>query len=227
MTQLAFDLPHRTALGREDFLVSASNREAVAWIDRWPDWPAPALVLYGPEGCGKTHLLHLWQERALCRIVDGARLDAAEVPRLLAESGARIAIENGEHAAERALLHLYNACAERQGSLLFAARRPPASWSFALADLSSRLRAAPAIPVGAADEELVAALLVKHFADRQLRVAPEVIGYLLPRIERSAAAAAAFAARLDALALARGRRVTIALARALFHSSPPSDFGVT
>jgi chromosomal replication initiation ATPase DnaA len=227
MTQLAFDLPHRTAFGRADFLLSASNREPVAWIDRWPDWQAPALVLHGPAGCGKTHLLHLWQERTACRIVDGARLEAAGVSRLVAESAARIALDRGEHADERALFHLYNAVAEAGGSLLVAARLPAASWGVALADLASRLRAAPAVGVGAADDELLAALLVKHFADRQLRVTPEVIAYLLPRIERSAAAAAALAARLDLLALERGRRVTVALARTLLHSSPPKDFGVT
>ncbi|HRQ82666.1 MAG TPA: DNA replication protein, partial [Azospirillaceae bacterium] len=62
--QLTLDLPHRSAMGEADFLVAAPNAEAVAWIDRWPAWPAPALCLYGPAGCGKTHLSRIWAERA-------------------------------------------------------------------------------------------------------------------------------------------------------------------
>ena len=63
-TQLALDLRHRVAMGREDFLVSPSNADAVAWIDRWPDWPGPALVIVGPPGSGKTHLGQVWRQPA-------------------------------------------------------------------------------------------------------------------------------------------------------------------
>ena len=63
--QLTFDLalPPPT-YAREDFVVASGNREALAWIDRWPDWPAPALALGGPAGCGKTHLGRIWAARA-------------------------------------------------------------------------------------------------------------------------------------------------------------------
>src|SRR5207302_4826047 len=64
MTQLAIDLPHRPALGRADFLVSDCNEAALGWIERWPQWPAPALVLHGPAGSGKSHLAELWRARS-------------------------------------------------------------------------------------------------------------------------------------------------------------------
>src|SRR5258707_10370839 len=75
MIQLTFDLPRRTALGRSDFLVSESNAAPIGWIDRWPEWPTGALVLYGPPGCGKTHLVHLWCERASAGVLGGGNLD--------------------------------------------------------------------------------------------------------------------------------------------------------
>ncbi len=59
--QLAFDLAHRPALGRADFLVSPVNQEAVEWIDRWPGWTAHALVLTDPAGAGKSHFAEVWR----------------------------------------------------------------------------------------------------------------------------------------------------------------------
>jgi chromosomal replication initiation ATPase DnaA len=213
MIQLAFELPRRTALGRSDFLVSESNAAASGWVDRWPEWPGRALVLHGPQGCGKTHLVHLWCDRASAVIVAGETLDEDEVACLAAEGRRRIAVDNADRASERALLHLHNSCLESQGSLLITARQPPGSWNFALKDLGSRLRAALAIGIGLPDDALLGAVLVKHFADRQLSVMPEVIAYLIRRVERSFAAAADIVARLDAAALSDRCAVTIPLAR--------------
>ena len=93
------------------------------------------------------------------------------------------------------------------------ASRPPANWDIALDDLRSRLRAANAAGIGRPDDTLLAAVLIKHFSDRELRVAPELIVYLIARIERSLAAAAATVAVLDAAALAERVPINIALAR--------------
>jgi chromosomal replication initiation ATPase DnaA len=233
MIQLTFELPRRTALGRSDFLVSENNAAAIGWIDRWPEWPTGALVLYGPPGCGKTHLVHLWCERASAVIVAGETLDEEKVARFAAEGPHRIAVDNADRAAERALLHLHNSCLECQGSLLVTTRRPPGSWNFALKDLGSRLRAALAIGIGLPDDALLGAVLVKHFADRQLSVTPEVIAYLIRRFERSFAAAAEIAARLDAAALRDRCAVTIPLARNVLAQDghqplpPASEAGVT
>ena len=213
MIQLALDLPHRTAFGRSDFMVSDSNIAAVERIDRWPDWPSSALVLHGPPSCGKTHLIHVWRESASAFIITGESLTDAIVPHLIQEIPRQIAVDDAERASESALLHLYNSCIEHQGSLLITACRPPGSWRVVLADLRSRLRAIPIVEIGAPDDSLLGAVLVKHFADRQLHVAPQVIGYLLRRIDRSFAAAEKIVACLDGAALSNGGPVTIALAR--------------
>jgi chromosomal replication initiation ATPase DnaA len=155
------------------------------------------------------------------------------VARFAAEGPHRIAVDNADRASERALLHLHNSCLECQGSLLITARGPPGSWNFVLEDLRSRLRAAVAIGIGLPDDALFGAVLVKHFADRQLSVTPEVIAYLIRRFERSFAAAADIAARLDAAALRDGRAVTIPLARNVLAQDdhrplpPASEAGVT
>ena len=211
MRQGALDLPVTTRFGRADFLVSDSNRAAFDMVERWPDWPTRALVLYGPSGSGKTHLAHLWCELSGARVIAA---DAAAVGHP-ADLPAAIAIDDAERTPERALLHLYNLCLERGGSLLLTMPAPPAALPIALPDLASRLRALAVAGIAPPDDALLAAVLVKHFADRQLRVAPGVFAYLVRRIERSFAAAAAVAARLDKLGLETGRPVTVKLARAV------------
>jgi chromosomal replication initiation ATPase DnaA len=212
MTQLPLDLPHRPALGRADFLVAPCNEAAIAWLDRWPGWPAPALALYGPAGSGKTHLAHVFAARAAARFIDPAALATDRVPALLGAAAAAI-VDDADRAAEEPLLHLYNLLAERGGHLLVVAREAPARWRIALPDLRSRLSAAPAVAVAPPDEALIGALLVKLFADRQLAVGEEVLAFLALHLERSFAAAQRAVAALDAAALAEHRRVTVPLAK--------------
>jgi chromosomal replication initiation ATPase DnaA len=231
VTQLTFDLGRHAALRRSDFLVSESNASAVGWIDRWPDWPTGALVLHGPSSCGKTHLVHLWCHRASAIAISGDDLDEEEVARLVDNGCYRIAVDDGDRASEHAFLHLHNFCLENRGSLLVTARQPPGRWAVALRDLGSRLRAALPIGIAPPDDALLGGVLVKHFADRQLRVAPEVISYLLRQMERSFAAAANITALLDQVSLRDGRPITVPLVRELLkHSDHPppraSDSGV-
>jgi chromosomal replication initiation ATPase DnaA len=217
MTQLAFEFPHRPAFGAEDFLVAPSNEEAIAWLDRWPDWPLPALILYGPPGCGKTHLVHVWQARSGAAINRPEALTVAAVPTVAAAASA-LAVDGADQATERALLHLVNLAAERRLQLLLTASDAPQVWA-KLPDLRSRLLAMPAVAVRPPDDALIAAVLLKLFADRQLAVGEEVVAYLLLRMERSFAAARRTVAALDQAALAAQRRVTVALARQVLDGS--------
>lgn len=130
-SQLVLGLSHRPALGRDDFLVASSNAEAVAWLDRWPDWPATALALHGPAGAGKSHLAQVWRRRS------GAAEAAGEGPLdppALAAAGA-VVLDLGDAAspgAERPVLHLYNLLTERRGTCCWsgASRRPAGRSSF-------------------------------------------------------------------------------------------------
>jgi chromosomal replication initiation ATPase DnaA len=216
--QLAFDLPLRAALGRGDFFVAPSNAAAVAAVEGWRDWPGGRLLLLGAGGAGKSHLVQVWRGLVPggAAEVAAAGLPAADLP-ALAAAGA-VAVESaeavaGDRAAEAALLHLHNMLGEAQGRLLLTAARSVADWGVALPDLESRMRALPLARIGAPCDALLAAVMVKLFADRQVRVAPAVIAYFAARMERSLSAAAGLVARADALALARGGAVTLSVAR--------------
>lgn len=210
--QMTLDLPFEPRFGEEDFLVSASNEAAYAAIEAWPDWLDPVLILAGPAGAGKSHLASIWAERAKARRLSAPSLPLADLP-ALAASGA-VLIEDAETigAAEAPFFHLLNLVREARCSLLVTAKSPPDLWGLATRDLLSRLRLAPLVEIGAPDEALVRAVLVKHFVDRQLVVDTSVVDYLTLHIERSLDAARDIVARLDREALARGRRITRAMA---------------
>jgi len=214
MTQLILDLGHRPALEEADFLVAPCNRAAIQWLDRWPDWPAPALTLHGPAGCGKTHLARVFAARSQAPIIEADRLATDAVPGLLGAARACV-VDDADRAGAEPLLHLYNLIAERHGGMLLTAREPPPRWPGILPDLRSRLVAAPVIVVSAPDDALLAALMVKLFADRQLAVGEEVVLFLVRHMGRSFEAARRLATDLDAAALRDRRSITIPLARAV------------
>ncbi|WP_342667908.1 HdaA/DnaA family protein [Azospirillum halopraeferens] len=221
MAQLPLDLGFRPAMGGEDFLVAPGNADAVAWLDRWPFWPAPALTVWGPAGCGKTHLAQVWRARTGAPLVRAVDLPGADLPALI-DAARAVAVDDAEQVAgrkarEEALFHLYNMARDAGGHLLLLARKPPARWRVRLPDLRSRVKGAPAVAVAPPDDALLAAVLVKLFADRQLMPGLDVVSYLLARMERSLDAARRVVAAVDRASLAAHRRITVPLVRAVLH----------
>ncbi|MBK5911836.1 hypothetical protein CCR85_10085 [Rhodothalassium salexigens] len=208
--QLTFPLPHRPALGQADFLVAPPNEAAVALVDAWPDWPGPALALVGPPGSGKSHLAQVWAQRAGARTLDPLDL---YVDFELGDEPPAVLVEDADRGVdETALFHLYNVVREQRGHLMLTGREAPARWPVALPDLRSRLATVPVADMGMPDDRLLAAVLVKQFADRQLRVAPPVISYLVTHMDRSFDAARRLVAALDEASLREGRSITRPLA---------------
>lgn len=213
------------ALGGEDFLLSGSNEQAVKLINAWPDWPNPIAVLSGPQGSGKTHLVNVW--RAVSGALSFPALALRQAVAHVLEGPGPIAIEDFDQAQvdEHAAFHLLNLARERRFDLLITGRRPPGEWAVGLPDLRSRLRSAALVTIEEPDEALLSAVLVKLFADRQLSVEPDVIGYVMHRMERSMAAAQTLVEALDRAALVEKRAVTRVLAAKLFSGELPSEPG--
>ena len=88
LRQLAFDITPRPAFGLDDFYVAPGNADAVAWLDRWPDWPNRALAIHGPAGCGKSHLAQVWRAATDARVIGASALTPDKVPELAAARGA-------------------------------------------------------------------------------------------------------------------------------------------
>ena len=209
--QLVFELPHRAALGVEDFLVSHSNEAAVALVDRWPDWPVGAALICGPPGSGKSHLANVWRLKSNARLAKPSDVQLARVPEL-AGGGALVVEDIGSVADEQALFHLLNLVREQRLAMLLTTSVAPGDMDIPLPDLRSRLKALPLVTIDPPDDALLRAVLVKLFADRQLSVDPTVIAYLLLRMERSMQAATRLVAEVDRQALVLKRGVTRAVA---------------
>lgn len=223
--QLAFDLPHREARGRGDFFVSDSNRAALDAIDGWRDWPGRKFLLVGPEGAGKSHLAQVWADLSDAQIIAAEALGATDIPAL---AGGNVALEDadrlaGDRAGEEALFHLHNLVLAEGGSLLVTARDVPGRWGLGLPDLESRMAGAALMRIEPPDEALLSAVIVKLFADRQIDVSPRVVTWLTLRVERSFAAAQDAVARLDAAALAAGRKVSLDLAARVLTEDGPAQ----
>jgi DnaA regulatory inactivator Hda len=210
--QKALDFDYRPALGRENFIVAPCNAKAVALIDRWPDWQATVAVITGPKGCGKSHLAQVFRAKSGALLAGPRALSVDSAP-ALADTRALVLDGLDEPFDERAMFHLLNLLRMRGSFLLMTARTPPARWSLALPDLATRLGEALLVELEPPDDGFLTALLIKLFADRQLHAPPELVNYLVSRLERSCGAMAEAVAALDAASLERQRPLSVALAR--------------
>ena len=200
--QLALDFPTRQAYGRSNFWVAPCNQEAIAWIDKYPDWPTHALFIYGEAGSGKTHLAAIFSDE---------RIEAKDLTEEFMPQTQKVVVENLEGLKdEKALFHLFNRMNEMNGGLLMTARKIP---NFLLPDLQSRIGMTPKAEIKMPDDDTIMSVCAKMFSDKQAIVEPAVLMYIVTRVPRSFDAVRKVVNTVDELSLAQGRRITIYLVK--------------
>lgn len=217
MSQLPLSLVLPDEAAVKEFFVTQANQLAFGWVEKWPDWPAPyhAVNIYGPKGCGKSHLADIFAAKVHCykcqdfKHFERDRLGAFDA--LVLDN-----LDDGAKWDEEALFHLMNYLAETGKSALITSQRPISQMGWRLPDLASRMRALAAQQVALPDDDLVEALLDKYFTNRQCQVAEPAMRYILARVERSYEALADIAQAVDKISLAEKRPVTTALIKPLF-----------
>lgn len=225
--QLTLDLAGDPAHSRDDFLIAPANALALAALDAPAAWPQGRMLLIGEAGAGKTHLASFWAaDRAALRVA-ARSLTPEDADDLMPQDGALV-VEDADRAggiapAEEALFHLWNISHARRCLLLLTARSAPRDWGLRLPDLRSRMDAMPQTRIAAPDEALLAAVLVKLFADRQLAVPADLIDWLVLRMDRDLGLARKLVAALDDAAMADRRRITRRLAADLLDKLRDAD----
>ena len=206
--QLLLDLPHRPAMGRDDFLVTGSNSAAVALIDEWPHWPSHAAILVGPRGSGKSHLSNVWQQTSNAKALPLAELSTAEVAPLLNDNALVLEDATPGKFDQTALFHALNHARQQKGHILLTSELEPLAWNVTLPDLASRLAAIPLVNILPPDDALMRGVLVKLFTDRQIGVDESLISYILARMPRSLQDSQKLVAEVDRQALLAKAEIT-------------------
>ena len=208
--QLALELAHTPAQGEADFLVGEGNALAHSRIMAFPQWSEPVTLLVGPAKSGKSHLARIFADRS------GARLAQVDDLAALATQGGRtpVVVEDVDRLDydEAGLFHLLNQSLRDHRPILMTARDEVAQWPLATDDVRSRVRRATAFSLELTDDIQLSQMFVKLFGDRQIKVDPKIIAYLVARMERSTEEAVLLAELMDRLALAKGSAVTRSIA---------------
>jgi chromosomal replication initiation ATPase DnaA len=227
--QYPLDLLFRKAYGRDDLLVGSCNQDAVALIEKWPDWNGfPAIILYGDEGSGKSHAASVWQDLSQAKFLSSSDFQKADSDFFLQSSEKNYVLEDlhdniGSVVYETKLFHLYNYLKAHQGSMLLTSRLPPASLSFIIADLASRLRSCWAVQINAPDQEILKQVLVKQLLDYGLKIDSDVMEYAVSLMGSSWSQAKKLAEALHDRALRLKRPISKTMILEALKELPESD----
>lgn len=220
-SQLAFDLPTNVRLGLADFFVSDANVLAYALIQDPQSWPEKKLALIGPAGSGKTHLARVFAAQTAATI-----MNAKDVRADTGLPDGNVILEDGDALREEGeewLFHVYNAFSRDGFTLLLTSRLPPARWDITLPDLASRLSTITSATIKNPDDPLLTAVLLKHFADRQLTPTPNAMAFLIKHLPRSFDAVRNIVETLDHQALAKSKPLTRSFVCTVLDNMPPDE----
>ena len=238
--QLIFNLNRRGNIGLENFFISESNNLAVDTIKNWQHWPTKKILLVGPTGSGKSHLANFWcnqscaQKLTIRNLHELDVVDLSNSRALLIDDIDNLEVLNKfeKQLVEEKLFYLLNSIAKTSCFLMMTSSAPVSSWGLQLPDLISRLKTSAFVELLPPDDELILAVLLKQFDDKQIKVSPEFILFVFKRINRTFEAIRQFVNSIDQLALKQKREVTIPIASELLDSlnycnGAGSDMGFT
>ena len=219
--QLPFEFSHPRYLGREDFIKSPCNAEATDMIEAWPEWTQFGLCIYGPEHCGKTHLAHIFSETVSLKRnrpfpvpqIEAEALNIGIIQDLFDYDNCLIVENLQTDIDEEAMFHLFNTYRNQGGNILFTSILPPARLKFKLPDLASRMNMLPAIGIKEPDDELLSALIVKLFTDRQITVSLDVVHYILMNMQRSFGYIHRLVKEIDNISMSYKRAISIPIVK--------------
>ena len=138
MSQLIFKFPFKTNYFEKDFFVSSNNFEAYKLIESWPKWPNKFINIFGPNGCGKTHLINILDKKIKLLTIDANKFD--DKINNLVENFDCIVIDNYEENINENLLYSFiNQVLQLNKSVIINSSNSIKNLKIKLIDLKSRL----------------------------------------------------------------------------------------
>lgn len=182
--------------------VTGRNEELVAKLKDLAAGSLPETVVYlwGENGSGRSHLLD-------------ATVRAASHPgRIVVSDDVDTLDAEGQRALFNQINEIRDDARERAGTLLAAGSAPPSQLALR-DDLKSRLAWGLVYQVRTLTDAEKATYLREEAARRGLRIADEVVAYLLAHVRRDLPTLVAILAHLDEYSLSRQRPLTLPLVR--------------
>ena len=210
MSQLIFNFPFTTNYFEEDFFVSSSNFEAYKLIETWPKWPSRNINIYGPTGCGKSHLASILKKKINSFFINA--LDISNNSLALIKLKECLIIDNYENNIEENLLYtIINQTHQSNQYAIINSDQPISALEIKLEDLKSRLNSFSKITIDLPTDDLIKVVLTKNFSDKQIQIDNKLIDFILKHINRSYEDIFNFIKKIDELSLSTGKSININL----------------
>ena len=210
MNQLIFNFPFTTNYFEEDFFVSSSNFEAYKLIETWPKWPNRNINIYGPTGCGKSHLANILKKKINSFFINAS--DISNNSLALIKLKECLIIDNYENNIDENLLYtIINQTHQSNQYVIINSDQPISSLEIKLEDLKSRLNSFSKITIDLPTDDLIKVVLTKNFSDKQIQIDNKLIDFILKHINRSYEDIFNFIKKIDELSLSTGKSININL----------------
>ena len=211
MSQLTFKFPFKTQYYEQDYYVSSNNFSAYRLIESWPNWPGKWVNIFGPKGCGKTHLSNILKKKInLIHIIDAKNVDNETISKF--EKLDCLIIDNYEkNIDEKMFYSLLNQSKQSDSYLLVNSILPLGTIKFDLKDLRSRTESFINLGIELPTDELLRVIISKSFSDKQIEITPKISEYIIKNIERSYEKVFKFIKEIDDLSLSSGKSININL----------------
>tara|TARA_B100001758_G_scaffold181227_1_gene157921 strand:- start:157 stop:816 length:660 start_codon:yes stop_codon:yes gene_type:complete len=218
MSQLVFKFPFKTKYYEQDYYVSSNNFSAYRLIESWPNWPGKWVNIFGPKGCGKTHLSNILKKKInLIHIIDAKNVDNETISKF--EKLDCLIIDNYEkNIDEKMFYSLLNQSKQSDSYLLVNSILPLGNIKFDLKDLRSRTESFINLGIELPTDDLLRVIISKSFSDKQIEITPKISEYIIKNIERSYEKVFKFIKEIDDLSLSSGKSININLIKKVLNN---------